>query len=314
MNSTDPSTTAHVRDGLRYFPAVETHLLSSRFVSQVFKVQVMRPPQKMGQTQRFPVVYATDGNAGFDMLKGISWLMQGSERESPPFILVAIGYPGDSPCAGSLLRGRDLALPGCPNYLSGLETLLEWDGILMPEEGAEGFGRAEDFQRFLAEELIPFIDDTYQAAPGDRTYFGHSLGGAFGLFTLFTQSSLFRNYIISSPAVSYHGTTADGTRYEHHDFLFERATAFFATGNSLEGTRLYMSVGTEEQFEPSIANWQFVSSFYRMVALIKDAASPGLTLMTEALANETHTTAWPIAFIHGIQATLGTRSIPKGLY
>jgi uncharacterized protein len=312
MNNVEQLTTVHAGEALRFYPAVETHLIRSHFVSQVFKIQVMRPPQKRGRAQRLPVVYITDGNVAFDVLKGISWAMQGSERESPPFILVAIGYPSDSPCAGSLLRGRDFAFPGCPNYLDGLEVLREWDGILAPDQGAKSFCGAEDFQRFIGKELIPFIDEKCDTVPGDRTYFGHSMGGSFGLFTLFTATPLFRNYVISSPAVSYHGTTPNGTHYENHDFLLERAREFLAAAKSLYGMRLYMSVGTEEQFEPLIANWQFVSSFYRIVALIRGATVPGLTLMTEALSGETHTTAWPIAFMHGVGAVFGTRNISRG--
>ncbi|MDB6009724.1 MAG: alpha/beta hydrolase [Gammaproteobacteria bacterium] len=297
---------------LQYFPAVETHTLRSTHVSQTFQIQVMRPPQIRGKTRRVPVVYVTDGNAAFDMCKGISWLMQGSERESPPFILVAIGYPGDSPCAGALLRGRDFSFPGCPDYLSGLEVLSEWEGIHTPEEGQKSFCGAEDFQRFLAEELIPFIDGKYETVRGDCTYFGHSMGGSFGLFTLFTQPELFRRYVLSSPAISYHGQTPNGAHYEKRDFLLQRARDFVASGKTLDGICLYMSVGTQEQFEPLIANWEFTSGFYRLTALLRKAAIPGLTLMTEALVGESHTTSWPIAFTHGIQAVFGTRMISNG--
>jgi uncharacterized protein len=302
-------TPVDAAQAMQYFPVVETHMLRSTHVSQTFQIQVMRPPQTRGKTRRAPVVYITDGNAAFDMCKGISWLMQGSERESPPFILVAIGYPSDSPCAGTLLRGRDLTFPGCPDYFSGLQVLSEWEGIQAPEEGQKTFCGAEEFQRFIAGELIPFIDEKYETVPGDRTYCGHSMGGSFGLFTLFTQVELFRRYVISSPAISYHGEAPNGIRYENQDFLLQRAREFIASGNTMDNVRLYMSVGTQEQFEPLIANWEFTSSFYRLIAVLRKGAIPGLTLITEALMGETHTTAWPIAFIHGIQAVFGTRTI-----
>jgi hypothetical protein len=118
--------------------------------------------------------------------------------------------------------------------------------------------------------------------------------------------------VISSPAISYHGQTPDGTHYEKRDFLLQRVRDFVASGKTLDGIRLYTSVGTQEQFEPLIANWEFTSSFYRLTALLRKAAIPGLTLMTEALEGESHTTSWPIAFTHGIQAVFGTRMIPNG--
>jgi len=288
---------------------VATHLLSSAHVAQTFKIQVMQPAQTRESKRRFPVVYLTDGNAVFDFCRGIAQLMQASERESPPFILVAIGYPSDSPFAGNVLRGRDLSFEDCPDFITGCQFLQQWDGVLSAAPGTSPRYGAENFQRFIDAELIPFIDREYPTAPRHRTYFGHSAGGGFGLFTLFTQTRLFQNYIVSSPILTYHGTTAGGVRYEYHDFMLERARTFIASGQSLEGVRLYMSVGAEEELDPLNANWQLTSSFYRMVSWLRAAAIPGLKLMAEAFPGETHTTAWPIAFMHGIQAVFGTRQV-----
>jgi len=309
MTIVEGSTPPDTSQGQRYFPPIETHLTRSNYVRQTFKIQVMQPPKKKGEVIRYPVVYATDGNVVFDMFKGIAWLLQADQRLVRPFILVTIGYPGDSPVAGELLRSRDLTFPGCPNYFAGSEELAGWEGLLAPEPGAKGFCGAEDFQSFLARELFPFIDARYATRPDDRTYFGHSMGGGFGLFTLFTQTHLFRNYICSSPTVMYHGETPTGQRHEDHDVMLRRIREFVAARKSCDAVRLYLSVGTEEQFEPLVANWQFVSSFYRMLSLLKRAAIPGLTLMSEVFAGETHATVWPIAFMHGVQAVFGTRRI-----
>jgi len=179
-----------------YFPAVHTHLITSRHVAQTFQIRVMQPLQERGETTRFPVVYATDGNLTFDVLKGISHSMQGRESGTIRFILVGIGYPGDCCEAGDMLRGRDMTFPGYPKFSS---TPPPVEGVLVAEAGTKDFYGADDFQNFIGHELLPFIDARYRTIPGDRTYFGHSLGGGFGLFTLFTRPELFKNYLISSP-------------------------------------------------------------------------------------------------------------------
>lgn len=291
------------QEGLEYVPPVEAHLIRSSFVRQTFKVQVMRPVQRREDTTRYPVVYATDGNLTFDMFKGISYLLQSSQRDAPRFILVGVGYPSDVPCAGALLRGRDLIFPGYPK-LSRQPPPLE--GVLSVEPGTKDFGGAEDFQKFIGCELIPFIDENYATIGGHRTYFGHSAGGGFGLFTLFTQSDLFRNYIVSSPGVIYHGVSSAQVHYENFDFVLQLAQRFATSGKVIAPTRMYMSVGLEEEFEPEHAQWQLTSSFYRLARLLKAAAIPELELTTEVFAGETHMTAWPLAFIHGIQAVFGT--------
>ena len=293
-----------MKELLLHYPPVATHLIHSKHVAQTFQIQVARPPQKRGESRRVPVVYVTDGNAVFDIFKGISWLMQGFNRDLD-FILVAIGYPSDSPFTGELLRGRDLTFPGCPNVFNGLKP--PWDDVFAPEKDTKSFCGAEDFQRFIEEELLLFVDERYETLPGERTYFGHSMGGGFGLFTLFTHVHLFRNYIVSSPTVVYHGETPDGTQYENHNFMLNRARDFVVSSGSLNNIRLYMSVGTEEEFEPLIANWQFVSGFYRLANLLKEAAIPGLNLMTETFPGETHITAWPIAFMHGVRFVFNVR-------
>jgi predicted alpha/beta superfamily hydrolase len=273
-------------------------------VQQVFQIQVMQPTLKRGETSTFPVVYVTDANWTFDALKGISYSMQLSGRDAPRFILVGIGYPSDCPDAGALLRGRDMTFPGYPEFS---RTLPPTDGVLVADKGTKDFYGAEDFQRFIEDELILFIDGKYQTIPGDRTYFGHSLGGGFGLFTLFSRSILFGNYIISSPGLYYNGETSAGFRYTNYDFVFEDARRFIESRKPIRNTRLYMSVGSEEEYEIDYAPWQLTSSAYRLASLMKAAVIPGLEFMFEVFRGEIHMTAWPMAFMHGVKSVFGTR-------
>jgi predicted alpha/beta superfamily hydrolase len=291
-----------------YFPDVETHIVRSRHVTQTYKIQVARPMQSRGVARRCPVVYATDGNAIFDLFRSLSWLMQAFKPDAIPFTLVTIGYPGESPVTGEVLRGRDLTFAGCPDWLTSLD--MKWEGVALAAPDSPAFGGAEAFQSFMAEELFPLIEDRYVTRNDARVYFGHSMGGAFGLFTLFTRPSLFRYYVLSSPAVAYHGTNAAGLCYES-DFMLDHARQFIASGAPLDDVHLYMSVGTDEEFEGPIVNWRFTSSFYRLTTLMRAADIPGLRLTTEVMNGEGHTTVWPIAFMHGVQAVLSPREKPR---
>jgi uncharacterized protein len=305
---------------LIHFPEIETHLIRSKYVQQTFKIQVMQPGQRRGQSARFPVVYVTDANWTFDMFKSIAYLLQLSEGESPPFILVGIGYPTEFPHAGLRLRLRDFTAPPYPIWGVGWADWLQarfntyYEGILSPEAGTKDFHGGEDFRSFIGRELIPFVDEKYQTVPGDRTYFGHSGGGYFGLFTLFTQSQLFKNYIVSSPGVIYHGEAPGGIVYDNNEFGLQMVRDFSASGKSLDNVRLYLSAGAEEEFEPAVENWRLTSSVQRLAKVISDTAIPGLELMIEIFPGETHTTAWPIAFMHGVQAMFGTRRICRAVY
>lgn len=294
--------------GEEFLPQVETHFIRSAYVEQTFRISVMQPARRRGEAVSFPVVYATDANLTFDMLKGISYIIQSRGHDAPRFILVGIGYPGDSPSAGSVLRARDLTFPSYPKLSTERP---EVDGVLMAPEGTKDFYGAEDFQRFISEELFHLIEARYPVLTGERVYFGHSGGGGFGLYTLFTRPMLFNKYVISSPGLIYNGVSSAGVRYENYDFVLQYARSFMASGRSLKGVRLYVSVGTEEEFEPGLANWQLTSSFYRLVALLRGSPIEGLDLAAEAFAGETHSTVWPMAFVHGLQSVFGTRAWGK---
>jgi predicted alpha/beta superfamily hydrolase len=288
------------------FPPVETHVITSRYIAQTFRVQVMQPGRKRGTRPRTPAVYFGDANWQFEMFKQISYLIQLNEQEAPPFMLVGIGYPGDAPHAGSYLRSRDFTFPGYPEIRRPPSDL---EGVLYPEEGTKAFYGGLEFQQFLEHELIPFVEERYETEPGERTYFGHSAAGGFGLFTLFTRPHLFQNYIASSPGVTYDGQAPGGARYENYEFVLEDAQRFIVSRTALPGKKLYMSVGGSEEFQPYFENWRLTSSFYRLAALLKADRIPGLEFMAEVLPGETHFTVLPIAFIHGIQAVFGRRNI-----
>jgi predicted alpha/beta superfamily hydrolase len=289
-----------------YFSPVETFVVHSRYIPHHLRVRVMLPARYRGDTLKFPVVYATDGDFTFDALKGISHSIQRFDTDAPRFILVGIGYSDDSPLAGCMLSRRDMTFPGYPK-LSDKPPAVE--GVLPAEEDLNDSCGAEDFQHVIAEELIPTIDTRYPTVPGDRTYFGHSQAGSFGLFTMFTRPELFRNYVISSPGLTLHGESSGGVQYENYDFVVRRARELIASGRSLSGIKLYMSVGSEEEFEPSFAEWQLTSSFHRMASLMRDSESMlGLKMTAEEFPGETHLTVWPIAFIHGLQAVFGTKA------
>src|SRR6185436_10984183 len=109
----------------------------------------------------------------------------------------------------------------------------------------------------IADELIPHIDNVYATIPGDRTYYGHSLGAAFGLSTLFTQPGLFNRYILSSASVHHR---------DSNDFLLREARELIAPPEPPAVARVYLSVGTEEEFEPALQPWELTSSFFRLAA------------------------------------------------
>jgi len=307
--------------GMWEYPSIDTHLIKSKHVEQTFRIQVMQPGRHDGEQKQLPVVYATDGNWTFDMFKSISYLLQMSALDAPPYILVGVGYPSDAPHAGSVLRVRDFTAPPYPYYSpeevwAAIKTdnCTIHEGTLLPTEGSKVFHGGEDFRNFFEYELIPFVEASYATLPEERIYFGHSGGGFFGLYTLFTRPDLFRSYIVSSPGLVFDGPWHEDGPVLRSAFGLEMAEEFAASGRSLDGKRLYLGAGGEEEYDPLIGGWQNVSGLFRMSRLLRHAAIPGLNLMTEVIPGEGHNSVWPITFTHGVQAMLGTRRIEQVVY
>ena len=63
-----------------------------------------------------------------------------------------------------------------------------------------GGGGADNFLKFIQNELIPVIDANYRVVPGERVMVGYSLGGLFGAYAMFESPELFNRNILISPS------------------------------------------------------------------------------------------------------------------
>ncbi len=94
-------------------------------------------------------------------------------------------------------------------------------------------GGAHAFFQFLDLELIPYIDQNYRTT-SSNTLRGHSLGGLFASYALFTSSTLsrpFESYIIESPSWWWDDNFVIGQEYaysEQHSEL--NAHVYFSVG------------------------------------------------------------------------------------
>ena len=96
-------------------------------------------------------------------------------------------------------------------------------------------GGAENFFKFIHDELIPEIDPVYRTNPIDRTISCASFGGLFSLYMLFEHPGIFKRYIISSPNL----------RWDNNGFIFEFEEKYSEKYNELPAN-VFLSVGDLE--------------------------------------------------------------------
>lgn len=129
--------------------------------------------------------YFVDGNALFFTAAEAAWRRATGPHFQGGGIVVAVGY---------ILKGRVFS----PNR----------DHDLTPpsrDAAAEGaaYGGAEAFLTFIQDVVKPFIAEEVLSGStiGREALFGHSFGGLFGLYALYTRPLLFDCVMASSPSI-----------------------------------------------------------------------------------------------------------------
>jgi predicted alpha/beta superfamily hydrolase len=201
--------------------------MASKISGRTYRIFVHTPrtPPPPGG---YPVLYVTDGNSTFPITAGqaeLEGLMGGR------MMVVAVGYPTDDPTVLLSVRNRDLtpSPPLTPPSDPGMSA--------KPED----YGGAEQFYRFITEELRPAIAAAYKVDPKDQSLYGHSLGGLFTLGVLFHHPDAFRGFVASSPSIWWNG----------REVLKGEADFSRAVESGRAGPRILIEVGGMEQTAPS---------------------------------------------------------------
>ncbi|MCP3738155.1 alpha/beta hydrolase [Rossellomorea sp. BNER] len=165
------------------------------FVSKAnreYQIFVYTPNEEPPPTG-FPVIYLLDGNSIFaTVVEAIRIQSRRPERTGVgPAVVVGIGYPIEAPFSSERFYDYTLGKPE-------IDIPTQSDGTPWPKHGG-----AEEFFTFIEEELKPTIHQTYKINPKKQTLFGHSLGGLFVLFTLFSNPAAFQTYIAGSPSIHW---------------------------------------------------------------------------------------------------------------
>jgi predicted alpha/beta superfamily hydrolase len=159
-------------------------------------------PQDYDRSEEsYPVLYLLDGEWHFIHTSGIvQFLARPRVKKTPKMMVVAVVNTS---------RGRDFS----PSTWPGYRTYT---------------GGADDFIRFLKNELIPFVDRNYRTQ-STKILAGHSLAGTFTLYTFLNQPELFDAYMALSPCLFWHDR-----------FMLKKSEEFVARHDKLDKT-LYIA-------------------------------------------------------------------------
>ncbi len=212
-------------------------VLHSQVLGETRRLLVHLPRGYEGSTASYPVVYHTYGNfisqyyadafATLEQLAGTSRI--------PQMILVGID---------NIDRYRDLRPLTNDGSPSG----------------------ADEYLRFLADEVIPFVERNYRTSPY-RVLVGPQAGAVFGLYALMEDPGVFDAFILNNPLTSPPNT----------ELLLTRARVFFEYPPPL-ARFVHITFGSAEESPGEMAD------VYRLAQLASSARHAGLELHLNSVA------------------------------
>jgi predicted alpha/beta superfamily hydrolase len=177
-------------DGAPYaMPNTAVHNISAPSLKRDYQVFVSLPKGYAADGPALPVVFVTDADYAFPLVRAIAARVGGHGGGIGPFVLVGLSYAvGDTP---EYSRRRD--------YTPGMhpDRSLKSD---MPGREVK-FGEAEAYRRFLQAEVLPLVAKRYRVDMRRSVFVGHSYGSLLGAHILLESPEMFGKYVLSSPSL-----------------------------------------------------------------------------------------------------------------
>nr|WP_298998814.1 serine hydrolase [uncultured Allomuricauda sp.] len=144
-------------------------------------------------------------------------------------------------------------------------------------------GQANTHLDFIRDEVITYVERNYRADSRSRTYFGYSLGGEFGAYTLLTQPDTFTNYILGSPSIQ--------NEVPYLSSLNAKLDSITSDADKSLHANVFLSYGNQESkmVEP-------MEEFFRV---LKGRRDRGLSLQKKLIEGN-HQTAFPMTAVQSI--------------
>lgn len=265
----------------------EVHNLAAPLLKRDYQVFVSLPKSYRSSTRRYPVVFVTDANYAFPLVRSLAARLGSDAGGVEEFILVGLSYAvGDTP---EFSRRRDYT-PTQPADPASLKSDMPGRTPLS--------GESEGYRQFIAEQVFPMVAKLYRADMSRKVFAGHSYGSLLGAHILLTEPAMFRHYILGSPSFWF-----------GHKVMFEREKAY-AQGHKDLAAQVYFAVGSFETVKRGSKDARYndsndlVGDMYAFEKALKSRKYPGLQVQSKVFDDEDHLSVAPQILTRGLKWAL----------
>jgi hypothetical protein len=275
--ASQPAVPVQRGTGLAYeIPGTQVFDLPDARRNIPYQIFVSLPPSYGSQPERrYPVVFVTDADYGFPMLRLIGRRMNGERPRLEEFILVGLSYAKGED--GMVSRRRDYTPTA-----KGPSTA--------PADARHGESIA--YRDYLRDTVLPFVDAKWRTLPDRRVYVGHSYGGLLGAQILLTEPQIFSGYVLGSPSFWF-----------DKRFLLREAPGLLARQKSIDA-KVYLYIGAFEALRPGDRRYHQEVDMVRdnqvFADLLRARDFKQLDLQADVLPDEDHFSIAPRGFTKGL--------------
>ncbi|MDR7090832.1 alpha/beta hydrolase [Cellvibrio fibrivorans] len=191
-------------------------------------------------------------------------------------IVVGVSY---SKCDDSTIsRTRDYTPTYSPNEPNGHSSAAR-----------KVSGHAKEYTAFLADQIIPLMQQHYRVDLSNKIFVGHSFGGLLGSYILVNRPEIFDHYIIGSPSLWY-----------DNKVIFAMEKKYAEKHKSLKAhAMIYV-----DDNDGNLNDKKMAEDVLAFEKALRSRNYSGLNLQVEIIKNENHHSVFPGLLSRGLMAAI----------
>ncbi len=261
-------------------PNTHVHRVPNTATGRGYEVWVDLPPSYFENDRPYPVVFTTDADFGFPLIRSLRRRVGAKGRNIEDFVLVGLSY-----------GIGEQSMPSKRRDYTPTDPFSRAQTNIAPYDRDSTYGQADAYRDYIERDVFPLVAKRYRVDMQRKVYIGHSLGGLFGSHVLLTKPAMFSHYILGSPSLWFDRRT-----------IFETEAAYAAAHRDLPAN-VMLYIGSYETYGDG-------PRYFKTVDMVGDTRGfeqrmrarkyPGLRIGIDILPDQDHLTVFPEMATRGL--------------